>query len=142
MINGIGSTNSLFGSANTSLLSSLGGVSPFGSVFDQAMTQATTPQKKAEVLLAKAKFQNQLSLSSMFSDLNNSSPSYNLGSLFGTNSSQSLPSWAYELQRLLGNNQTVKDAISLSQTAAALNQLQYNNSLANLGLGGSVDTLL
>jgi hypothetical protein len=142
MINGIKSNDSLFSSLYSNPLSSLTGAAAFGSVFDQAMAQATTPGQKAEVLWAQAKFQNQMTLANMFSDPHDHISSFGLGDLFGTGGPLATPSWVYDAQRLMGDNEVVQQAVNLTQQFKFLAQSQFSHSLANLGLGGGVDSLV
>lgn len=145
MFGGVNSIDSMFsGSSSDSLFNPLAGLGPasFGSVFNQAMSQATTPQQKAEVLFAQAKFSNEMAMANMFSDPNSPGSMMDLAGLFGAGGPASLPSWVYDAERLLGGNPTVQGAANMVQQANFLAQTRFNSSLAGLGLGGSVNSFM
>jgi hypothetical protein len=145
-LNGLNSIDSLFGnggmdplsSFSNPLTSSLG----FGSVINQAMAQAKTPADKAKVAWAEAKFSNQMALSSMFE--NPSSPSSLMGmsmDLSGaSNHPFGLPSWAYDLERLLGPNSAAAQAMNIEQRASFAAQSLMTHALSSLG--SSVDSMM
>ena len=134
---GKGGSDSLSGFSNP-LASSVG----FGSVINQAMAQAKTPADKAKVAWAEAELSNQTALSSMFADP--SSPSSLLGTAMdlsgASNDPFGLPSWAYDLERLLGPNSTAAQAMSIDQQASLAAQSLMNQDLNSLG--GSVDSMM
>jgi hypothetical protein len=142
-LNGMNSIDPMFNNGGSDLFSDpLGSVSKFGSVFNQAMAQAKTPADQAKVAYAEAKFNNLMSLSSMFADP--SSPS----SLLGMGSSLSgafgnpfaLPSWAYQLEGLLGPNSLAAQAMSIDQQASLVSQSMLNQGLNSLG--GSFNSMI
>ncbi len=137
MINGINPLDSLFSnSSSSSALDPLGSSLNFGTTFDQAMVQAKTPGDKAKVLFAQAKFNEQLALADMFSGSPLSLGS-GLSDLFSTGGSLGLPSWAYDAQRVLGNNSDAAKMVGLSQQAALLAQSTFSDPLSSLGTSGS-----
>ena len=146
MINGLNSVDS-FLSNNGQLpsASSLYGMSPtsFGSLYDQAMTQAQTPAQQAQLDMLQTQYQDQNILSDMFSDPNSSFLGTDMGSLFGTGGALGLPSWTTDAERLLGNNANVQQLMALSQQASLLSQstLGSGGDLSGLGTGGSLDSL-
>src|SRR5579859_5022099 len=77
-LNGMNSIDPMFNSGNSDPLMGLfggssGSAASFGSVINQAMAQAKTPADRAKVAFAETKFNNLMSLSSMFSDSTNPS---------------------------------------------------------------------
>ncbi len=138
MMNGINPIDSLFSSGATDPTSGLFGAPVnFGSTFDQAMSQASTPADKAKVLLNQAKFAEQNAMANMFSDTQSSVLGFGVTDLFGAGGPMGLPSWAYDVQRLLGNNSDVAKLMSLSQQAQFLAQSGFNQDLGSLGTTGS-----
>ncbi|HEY5037842.1 MAG TPA: hypothetical protein VIJ93_02105 [bacterium] len=145
MINGLNSMDSLF-SNNFSSSNLLGGASSlnnFGSAFDQAMVQAKTPGDKAKVALAEARYSN---LNDLFNMENSDSASsvlgFSMNNLFGSGGLFGVPSWAYDLQRILGNNSNISQIMNLNQQAAFAAQSSLNNELSNIGLGGGVNSII
>jgi hypothetical protein len=144
MINGLNSMDSLF-SNNFSSSNLLGGTSAlnFGSTFDQAMAQATTPGDKAKIALAEAQYSN---LNDLF-NMGNSDPSssvlgFSMNDLFSSGGLFGVPSWAYDLQRIMGNNSNVSQIMNLNQQAAFAAQSAMSNDLANMGSSGSVNSIV
>ena len=138
MMNGLNPIDMLFSNAVSNPTSGLMG-SPvnFGTTFDQAMIQAKTPGDKAKVLFAQAKYNQQLAMADMFSDPETSLLGFGATDLFGVGGPMGLPSWAYDAQRLLGNNSDLSQLIGLSQQASLLAQSNFNQQLSSLGSTGS-----
>jgi hypothetical protein len=138
MMNGANPIDSFFSSGATNPTPSLfGSAVNFRSTFDQAMNQASTPADKAKVLFVQAKFAEQNAMANMFSDTPSSILGFGATDLFGVGGSMGLPSWAYDVQRLLGNNSDVAQLMSLSQQAQFLAQSGFNQDLGSLGTTGS-----
>ena len=114
----------------------------FGSVFDQALTQAKTSAQEAKVLWLQSQFAKQNILYGMFSDPKTSLLGFGAGDLFGTGGLFGLPSWAYDLQRIMGDDPNIKNLMGLNMQAALLSQSLMNNSLGSLGLDGGVNSIV
>ena len=140
MINGLNPIDSLFSTSGLGPASSpFGSPVDFGTTLDQALIQAKTPADKAKVEVLQAKLSEQNALAGIFSD---STSVLGLGAedMFGVGSPLGLPSWASDVQRLLGANSDVSQLFGLSQQAAFLAQSSFNQSLSSLG-GGGFDSL-
>jgi hypothetical protein len=107
------------------------GATNFGSVFDQAMSQATTPAEKAKVTWLQAKFHTQNILYDMFSSDKSSTLGFGMSDLFGVDGPFGLPSWVFDAQRLLGDAETQK-LISISQQTSELLQRRMNHGFNSL----------
>lgn len=143
MINGLNPIDSLFPSGSSDpASSSFGSPLNFGSVFDQAMIQAKTPADKAKLAVAQAQLSDQNALADMFSDSSSSSLGFGTTDLFGIGTPLNIPSWATDLQRLLGNNSDITQLVGMSQQASLLAQSSFNQQLSSLGTsGGGFDSL-
>ncbi|HVZ79408.1 MAG TPA: hypothetical protein VHE12_01255 [bacterium] len=122
---------------NDAVFQALGGNAlAFGNAFSQAMDQAKTPADKAKVAWLQAEY-------GVLTDLNNlGNGSSSLAGLMGLGSSDlgsifGLPSWAADVQRLLGSDSNVGQAITAQQQMAFTLQSQFNQSLASFGSTGS-----
>jgi hypothetical protein len=114
----------------------------FGSVFSQAMSQATTPAQAAKIQWFQAEYSNLMDLSSIGSG-SSSLAGLGMGDMFGIGGPLGLPSWAGDVERLMGANSTVQQLITAQQQAAFAMQSQFNQSLADFGsTGGSVNSLI
>ena len=112
-----------------------GGLSGFGSIFDQALGQSTSPAQSAQIAWLQTQYSNQNTLYGMLSDSPSSSFGGSLGDVFGLSGAFSLPSWAYDLQRLLGKDSGVQQAMALGQQASLLAQTAFSHNLSSLGTG-------
>lgn len=135
--------NSLFapGGAFGSTSSAFGGLSPmgFGNVFDQAMSQSSSPAQSAKIAFLRTQYMKQNILYGMFSNPKTSMLGFGGSDLFGMDGPFGLPSWAYDAQRLLGSDSKAGDLINLSQQAALLAQSRLMNGLGSTG--GSFDSM-
>jgi len=134
-LNGFNSLDPLSSNGSDALTNSLASSVGFGSVFNQAMAQAKTPADQAKVAWAEAEYSNQMSLSSMFADPTSSSSLLGLASSLGggNDSLFGLPSWAYQLEDLLGPNSTAAQAMSIDQQASLAAQSMLNQDLGSIG---------
>lgn len=134
--------NSLFpssGFSSPSLPSSIPG--SFGNLFDQAMSQSTTKAQSAKIEWLQSQYMKQATLYDMFSDSKTSILGFGMSDLFGSGGPFGLPAWAYDAQRLLGNDSDVQNLMSLSHQAAQMFQNQFHSS--GLGsLGGNSNSLI
>ena len=144
-MNNLNAMNSLFstGLSTPSInpFLSTGSSVNFGSVLDQAMAQAKTPGDKAKVQWLQAEYSDQSVLSSMFSDPQTSFLGLGMSDLFGIGGPLGLPSWAYDVQRVMGSNSAVQQLMGINQQASQVIQSQFGNSVASLGLGGGINSL-
>ena len=136
--------NSPFASPNANaVFAAMGGNAlAFGDTFSQALSQAKTPGDKAKVKWLQAEYGVLTDLQ----NLGNGGSSLGMlglgasmdnGGLFG------MPSWASDVQRLLGSDSNVGQAISTEQQMAFALQNQFNQSLASFGSSGnSVNSLI
>jgi hypothetical protein len=114
----------------------------FGSVFDQTLSQAKTSAQQAKVLWLQSQYSKQNILYGMFSNPKTSLLGFGGGNLFGTGGLFGLPSWAYDLQRIMGDDPNIKNLMGLNMQAAMLSQSLKNNSLGSLGLGGGFNSIV
>jgi hypothetical protein len=113
----------------------------FGSVFDQALSQAKTSAQQAKVLWLQSQYTKQNILYGMFSNPKTSLLGFGGGDLFGTGGLFGLPSWAYDLQRIMGDDPNIKNLMGLNMQTALLSQSLKNGSLGSLGLGGGFNSI-
>jgi hypothetical protein len=145
-MNNLNSLDPLFsGQSSYSLMNNFSSsASPvsFGSVFDQALSQAKTSAQQAKVLWLQSQYTKQNILYGMFSNPKTSLLGFGGGDLFGTGGLFGLPSWAYDLQRIMGDDPNVKNLMGLSMQASLLSQSLKNNSLGSLGLDGGINSIV
>jgi hypothetical protein len=136
--------NSPFASSNANaVFAAMGGNAlAFGNSFSQAMSQAKTPGDKAKVAWLQAEY-------GVLTDLNNlGNGGSSLAGMMGLGSSDpgglfGMPSWASDVQRLMGSDSNVGQAITAQQQMAFALQSQLNQSLASFGSSGnSVNSLI
>lgn len=113
----------------------------FGSVFDQALSQAKTTAQQAKVLWLQTQYAKQNILYGMFADPKTSLLGFGGGDLFGSGGLFGLPSWAYDLQRLMGDDPNIKNLMGLNMQAALMAQSMKNN-LGSLGLDGGFNSVV
>src|ERR1035438_6978998 len=83
-----------------------------GSAFSQAMSQAKPPADAAKVQWLQAEYSNLMDLSSMGSGSSSSSISgLGMGDLFGLGGPLGLPTWAADVERLMGGNSDIQQLI-------------------------------
>lgn len=115
----------------------------FGNVFDQAMSQSTSKAQSAKLQWIQSQYMKQATLYDMFSDSKTSILGFGASDLFSTDGLFGLPSWAYDLQRVLGNESNVQDLIRLNDQASQILQNQlHSSSSAGLGsTGGNFESM-
>jgi hypothetical protein len=144
-MNGLNSLDPLFSGQSSypvmNNFTSTGYPVSFDSVVDQALSQAKTTAQQAKVLWLQTQYAKQNILYGMFADPKTSLLGFGGSDLFGTGGLFGLPSWAYELQRLLGDDPNVTNLMGLNMQAALLAQSMKNN-LGSLGLDGGFDSVV
>jgi hypothetical protein len=126
-----------------SMLNSVMGSSSFSSVLSQAAKAASTPQERAQVAFARTQWSNLNTLFTMAdpsTSYSSGSSLMGMASLFGGNDLFSLPSWADDVERLLGPDSTAAQAISIDRQASIASQSLINGLLNSSG--SAVDSLL
>lgn len=137
-------TNGLSAPTSSAVFNALGGNALlFGDVFGQALSKAKSPAEAAKIKWLQAEYgvltdlRNLGSGGSSLGMLGLGSSMDNNGGLFG------MPSWAYDVERLMGSDSNVGRAITAQQQMAFALQSQFNQSLASFGsTGSSVNSLL
>jgi hypothetical protein len=134
----------------SSLLSALGGSDgTFGSVFNQAMSQAATPQQQAQTAFLQVEYDN---LNALYSAVSGAADPLggSMGNLMGLDMS-SLSSQMNQLDNLLGLPSTPgttppgnSQGLSNNQLMGLEAQQLLNNDLASFGTDGSsgINTLV
>jgi hypothetical protein len=126
----------------SSLLKAAAGTTSFSSVLSQAMKAASNPQERAQVAFAQTQFSNLNTLFAMAdptTSYSSGSALTGMASLFGNGGLFSLPSWASDVERLLGPDSLASQAISIDRQASIASQTLMNNALNSFGSG--VDSL-
>lgn len=107
----------------------------FGQAFSHALSQAKTPQDAAKIKWLQAEYGILTDLKNLGSGgslgLLGGGSMFDMGGLFG------VPSWASDMQRLMGSDSNVGQAITAQQQMAFALQSQFNQSLASFGTSGS-----
>lgn len=138
----ISSLSNNFIPTNDSVFQALGGNAlAFGQTFTQAMNQAKTPADKAKVQWLQAEY-------GILTDLNNLGNGGGVMGMMGLGGSLDsalfgVPSWASDVQRLLGSDSNVGQAITAQQQMAFAMQSAFNQNLASFGsTGSSINSLI